>query len=32
LDELLDRRKSKLDSVVEFAIDDSLLVRRICGR
>ncbi|XP_077989692.1 adenylate kinase-like isoform X2 [Glandiceps talaboti] len=32
LDELLDKRKSKLDSVVEFSIDDSLLVRRITGR
>lgn len=32
LDELLDKRKSKLDSVIEFGIDDSLLVRRICGR
>ncbi|XP_078584582.1 adenylate kinase 2, mitochondrial-like [Branchiostoma floridae x Branchiostoma japonicum] len=32
LDDLLDTRESKLDSVVEFGIDDSLLVRRICGR
>ena len=32
LDELLDRRKQKLDAVVEFAIDDSLLIRRITGR
>ncbi|KAG0714620.1 adenylate kinase [Chionoecetes opilio] len=32
LDELLDSRKQKLDSVVEFGIDDSLLVRRITGR
>lgn len=32
LDDLLEKRKSKLDSVVEFSIDDSLLVRRICGR
>jgi len=32
LDELLDKRKSKLDSVIEFSIDDSLLVRRITGR
>lgn len=29
---MLDRRKQKLDSVVEFGIDDSLLVRRITGR
>ncbi|KAM9824262.1 adenylate kinase 2, mitochondrial [Neosynchiropus ocellatus] len=32
LDDLLDKRQEKLDSVVEFAVDDSLLVRRICGR
>jgi len=32
LDVLLDKRKQNLDSVVEFGIDDSLLVRRICGR
>ncbi|CAK8683205.1 adenylate kinase 2, mitochondrial-like [Clavelina lepadiformis] len=32
LDDLLEQRKSKLDSVVEFSVDDSLLVRRICGR
>lgn len=32
LDELLDKRKTKLDSVVEFGIDDSILVRRITGR
>ena len=32
LDELLEKRKSKLDAVIEFGIDDSLLVRRICGR
>lgn len=32
LDDLLDKRKEKLDSVIEFAVDDSLLVRRICGR
>ncbi|CAH3184688.1 unnamed protein product [Porites lobata] len=31
LDELLDKRKSNLDAVVEFGIDDSLLVRRITG-
>lgn len=29
---MLEKRKSKLDAVVEFAIDDSLLVRRITGR
>ncbi|XP_039259336.1 adenylate kinase 2, mitochondrial-like [Styela clava] len=32
LDVLLDKRNQALDSVVEFGIDDSLLVRRICGR
>ncbi|KAM7342606.1 adenylate kinase 2 isoform 1-T2 [Cochliomyia hominivorax] len=32
LDELLAKRKSELDAVIEFAIDDSLLVRRITGR
>lgn len=32
LDELLEKRKQKLDSVLEFSIDDSLLVRRITGR
>ncbi|XP_019726391.1 adenylate kinase 2, mitochondrial [Hippocampus comes] len=32
LDELLDKRHERLDSVVEFSVDDSLLVRRICGR
>ncbi|XP_068189886.1 adenylate kinase 2, mitochondrial isoform X2 [Antennarius striatus] len=32
LDDLLEKRREKLDSVVEFAVDDSLLVRRICGR
>nr|CAB3220765.1 adenylate kinase 2, mitochondrial [Phallusia mammillata] len=32
LDDLLEKRNSKLDSVVEFKIDDSLLVSRICGR
>ncbi|XP_005099746.1 adenylate kinase [Aplysia californica] len=32
LDDLLEKRKSPLDSVVEFSIDDSLLVRRITGR
>uniref|UniRef100_A0A803JX74 Adenylate kinase 3 n=1 Tax=Xenopus tropicalis TaxID=8364 RepID=A0A803JX74_XENTR len=32
LDELLEKRQEKLDSVIEFKVDDSLLVRRICGR
>ncbi|XP_030002547.1 adenylate kinase 2, mitochondrial isoform X2 [Sphaeramia orbicularis] len=32
LDDLLDKRKEQLDSVIEFSVDDSLLVRRICGR
>ncbi|KAI1278760.1 adenylate kinase [Halotydeus destructor] len=32
LDNLLEQRNSKLDSVVELAIDDNLLVKRICGR
>ncbi|KAK9889400.1 hypothetical protein WA026_004676 [Henosepilachna vigintioctopunctata] len=32
LDELLDKRHTSLDSVIEFGIDDKLLVRRITGR
>jgi len=32
LDTMLEARKQPLDAVVEFAIDDSLLVSRICGR
>jgi len=32
LDVMLEERKQPLESVVEFSIDDSLLVRRICGR
>ncbi|KAL1115617.1 hypothetical protein AAG570_005907, partial [Ranatra chinensis] len=32
LDYMLDKRKTKLDAVVEFSIQDSLLVRRITGR
>ncbi|CAF0908461.1 unnamed protein product [Brachionus calyciflorus] len=32
LDELLEGRNQKLDAVVEFKIDDSLLIRRITGR
>ena len=32
LDQVLQKRKTKLDQVVEFKIDSSLLVRRITGR
>jgi len=32
LDVMLEKRNQPLDAVVEFAIDDSLLVKRICGR
>lgn len=32
LDQLLEGRRQQLDSVVEFAIDDNLLVSRITGR
>ncbi|CAG9796809.1 unnamed protein product [Diatraea saccharalis] len=32
LDDLLSKRKTELDAVVEFGIQDSLLVRRITGR
>lgn len=32
LDELLEKRKTQLDSVIEFKIDDNLLIRRITGR
>uniref|UniRef100_G1N0F4 Adenylate kinase 3 n=1 Tax=Meleagris gallopavo TaxID=9103 RepID=G1N0F4_MELGA len=32
LDELLEKRREKLDSVIEFSIPDSLLIRRITGR
>lgn len=32
LDIMLEKREEPLDSVVEFSIDDSLLVRRITGR
>lgn len=32
LDELLTTRKTPLDAVIEFSIDDNLLVRRITGR
>jgi len=29
---LLDKRKTKLDSVIEFKIDDELLISRVTGR
>ncbi|XP_069690348.1 adenylate kinase [Periplaneta americana] len=32
LDKLLEKRKQELDAVIEFKIDDNLLVRRITGR
>lgn len=32
LDGLLDKRHTALDAVIEFDIDDSLLVKRITGR
>lgn len=32
LDQLLEKRKTNLDAVIEFGISDSLLVRRITGR
>ncbi|EEC06199.1 adenylate kinase [Ixodes scapularis] len=32
LDEMLEKRRTPLDSVAEFSIDDSLLIRRITGR
>lgn len=32
LDSLLKKRRTQLDAVIEFAIDDELLVRRITGR
>ncbi|KAK6168258.1 hypothetical protein SNE40_022121 [Patella caerulea] len=32
LDRLLERRHTSLDAVIEFSIDDSLLVKRITGR
>jgi len=32
LDVMLDKREQPLDAVVEFSIDDNLLVSRICGR
>lgn len=32
LDEMLDKRQTKLDAVIEFGIDDQLLIKRITGR
>jgi len=32
LDDLLDNRNQKLNAVVEFKIDDRLLISRVCGR
>ncbi|XP_033196224.1 adenylate kinase 2 [Bombus vancouverensis nearcticus] len=32
LDEMLKKRQTKLDAVVEFGIDDNLLIKRITGR
>lgn len=32
LDDLLEKRRTPLDAVIEFGIDDNLLVRRITGR
>lgn len=32
LDKLLEKRKTRLDTVYEFVVDDKLLVKRICGR
>lgn len=32
LDDLLSKRASRLHAVFEFVVDDSLLVKRICGR
>uniref|UniRef100_A0A2K6LVM5 Adenylate kinase active site lid domain-containing protein n=1 Tax=Rhinopithecus bieti TaxID=61621 RepID=A0A2K6LVM5_RHIBE len=32
LDDLMEKRKERLDSVIEFSIPDSLLIRRITGR
>lgn len=32
MDELLEKRNTQLDAVIEFGISDSLLVRRITGR
>jgi len=32
LDEMLNKRKTKLDAVIEFGIEDKLLIKRITGR
>ncbi|XP_031840394.1 adenylate kinase 2 [Nomia melanderi] len=32
LDDMLQKRKTKLDAVIEFGIDDNLLIKRITGR
>ncbi|KOX71192.1 Adenylate kinase 2, mitochondrial [Melipona quadrifasciata] len=32
LDEMLKKRQTKLDAVIEFGIDDNLLIKRITGR
>jgi len=32
LDEMLNKRKTKLDTVIEFGIEDKLLIKRITGR
>lgn len=32
LDDLLHKRQSRLHAVYEFAVDDNILVKRICGR
>ncbi|KAL0116622.1 hypothetical protein PUN28_009929 [Cardiocondyla obscurior] len=32
LDEMLDKKNTKLDAVIEFGIDDKLLIKRITGR
>ncbi|CAG2106771.1 unnamed protein product [Medioppia subpectinata] len=32
MDELLAKRNTPVDSVIEFNIDDDILVKRICGR
>lgn len=32
LDDMLGKRKTKLDAVVEFGIDDNVLIKRITGR
>lgn len=32
MDQLLEKRKTGLDAVIEFGIEDNLLVRRITGR